>query len=351
MQLRGDRPYAPLSLDHFPQESNVAIAYSAYFVSYLLCDLVLGLIYYRAYLDLLSGWLHHLGYLVVVSALTQQQHISTLFALGTPIELPTIFLAAGHIFPHLRNDILFATSFLLVRIIYPIVMLPELYLNVEARLCWKVAVMALLVHLHWFKKFVQQQKRLYRAQQITKQDALKEEQMLQQQQQLLDIQPTYMEMKRVATCSILVPHQITSSPCHDSLLASEKLLTPSAKTLSSLAYKRLESDKAMSTSGGVRGLSRASSMRDSRKRISLSSIQFEDPRKCTVPSDSNHSTSGQSTMDGEGDDTFATVVPRRRVAVSALSSRQDSQKEPAPRRHAATVFDTVRAARGISVNA
>lgn len=188
----------PLSLRAFPRESSVATMYSAYFVSYLICDLVLGMIHYRAHIDPLSGWCHHLGYLVVVSNATMQKNVSTLFAMGTPIEgkhrrflsllfhmsflflrapfihsyffphhkVSTIFLASGHIFPKLRSDFLFATSFFLIRIVYPVVLLPELFLNVDSRLCWKVGLMALMVHVHWFKKFVQQQLRYYRARHV-----------------------------------------------------------------------------------------------------------------------------------------------------------------------------------------
>ncbi|KAG0285974.1 hypothetical protein BGZ97_007602 [Linnemannia gamsii] len=87
--------------------------------------------------------------------------------MGTPIEVSTIFLATGHIFPTLRSDVVFATSFFLARIVYPIALLPELFLNVESRLCWKVGTMALLVHVYWFHKFVQQQLRYYHARHAT----------------------------------------------------------------------------------------------------------------------------------------------------------------------------------------
>lgn len=89
----GDQKYARtlLSLQKFPLESDLATMYSAYFVSYLICDLVLGIIYYRAYLDPLSGWAHHLGYLGVVSNAASQGNVSTLFAIGTPIEGMTNF--------------------------------------------------------------------------------------------------------------------------------------------------------------------------------------------------------------------------------------------------------------------
>ncbi|KAF9109236.1 hypothetical protein BGX27_007842 [Mortierella sp. AM989] len=184
-----DEAWTLLSLRNFPKESDIATMYSAYFISYLICDLTLGAIHYRQYLDPLSGWVHHLGYLWIVSNATLQKNVSIFFAIGTPIEcrtinidvcfiivilfqissnsisrlclVSTIFLASGHIFPKLRSDFLFAVAFITTRIVYPIVLLPELYLNVESRLCWKVALMALLLHVHWFRKFVQQQIRYH----------------------------------------------------------------------------------------------------------------------------------------------------------------------------------------------
>ncbi|KAF9934124.1 hypothetical protein FBU30_003405 [Linnemannia zychae] len=157
------------SLHRFPHESRLATAYCAYFTSYLICDLGLGMAYYRDFIDPLSGWAHHLFYLGVMSRAASQGSISTFFAIGTPIEVSTIFLATGHIFPTLRSDILFATSFFLARIVYPIALLPELYLNVESRLCWKIGALAFLVHIYWFHKVIQQQTRYYHARQEQKQ--------------------------------------------------------------------------------------------------------------------------------------------------------------------------------------
>ncbi|KAF9904107.1 hypothetical protein EC991_003082 [Linnemannia zychae] len=156
-------------MHRFPRESGLATAYCAYFVSYLICDLGLGMVYYPDFVDPLSGWAHHLFYLGIMSLATAQGNISTLFAMGTPIEVSTIFLATGHIFPTLRSDVVFATSFLFARILYPIALLPELILNVESRLCWKVGAMALSVHVYWFYKFIQQQLRYYHARQEQKQ--------------------------------------------------------------------------------------------------------------------------------------------------------------------------------------
>jgi len=84
-------------------------------------------------------------------------------------------------------------------------------------------------------------------------------------------------------------------------------------------------------------------MRDSKKRISLSAIQFEDPR--VAPTRKTTTTAEiKEAEDGDDKDNFdsaATVVQRRLVA---------RNEDEAPRRHVANVFDTVRA-RGVSVNA
>ncbi|KAG0014770.1 hypothetical protein BGZ81_000266 [Podila clonocystis] len=364
-----------LSLRNFPQESDVAVAYSAYFVSYLICDLVLGVIHYRAYLDPLSGWFHHLGYLGVVSNATLQRNVSTLFAIGTPIE------AAGHIFPQLRSDALFATSFFLARIVYPIIMLPELYLNVEARLCWKVAVMALLVHIHWFHKFVQQQVRYYHVRQLTNQQ---DEQATLPQMQVneaevksglvqeypLVFKATDRAHKRASfeandVALTGVPNAIEFNGSrrrrtgpYTSAVTSPDYFTPlprivlpaldqdydfdapfprnTPKTFSAVAHRKSDSQKASGIS--AMGLSRASSMRDSKKRISLSAIQFEDPKKVSTKT-------AAANREAEDIDGSATVV--RRWPVVPVRNEDDV---PVPRPHVANVFDTVRA-RGVAVNA
>ncbi|KAF9302605.1 hypothetical protein BGZ74_005091 [Mortierella antarctica] len=364
-----------LSLRNFPQESDVAVAYSAYFVSYLICDLVLGVIHYRAYLDPLSGWFHHLGYLGVVSNATLQRNVSTLFAIGTPIE------ATGHIFPHLRSDVLFAASFFLVRIVYPIIILPELYLNVEARLCWKVAVMALLIHIHWFHKFVQQQIRYYHAHQLknqqdeqvrlpqtqVKKDELKfglvQEYPLVQKTADRAHKRASFEANDVAMTG--VPNAIEfngsrrrrTGPYTSTVTSSDydsplpKIVLPALdqdygfdaplprntpKTFSAVAHRRSDSQKASGVS--AMGLSRASSMRDSKKRVSLSAIQFEDPKKIQP----RKTTTAAENREEDDVDGSATVVQRRPVVCS--------EDDTSPRLHVANVFDTVRA-RGVVVNA
>ncbi|KAF9955963.1 hypothetical protein BGZ72_003221 [Mortierella alpina] len=410
--------------------------YSAYFISYLVCDLVLGMIYYRTFLDPLSGWFHHLAYLAVVSNATSQRNVSTLFAMGTPIE------ASGHIFPRLRSDVLFAVSFFLSRIVYPVVLLPELYLNVESRLCWKVGVVALMVHVHWFHKFIQQQLRYHRArsqpqQALATSGALEPVGKIavledaQNQPKVEDGEPIHKsviavvetkasltsapsppetlkndmsEMNAAIVNAIEVngsgrhrlPKAIRRAPSRPSFDPSsfksmvsgeqdagqsicdatsgtgqktmEQLLAEcdqeefaypmpieglkGNKTFSALALKRLMSSQG-STNGGVGAvrLSRASSVRDAKRRIGLDSVRFEEPSKQSVLPPVTEQTSLQQQFQlpnaVDGADGEATVVirkrPSRMTVVPTTSQTSGSMRE--------CDFGTIRVGRGVSVNA
>ncbi|KAG0335835.1 hypothetical protein BG004_008299 [Podila humilis] len=427
-----------ISLSHFPQESDLAVAYSAYFVSYLVCDLVLGVIHYRTYLDPLSGWIHHLGYLGVVSNATLQRNVSTLFAIGTPIEASTIFLAAGHIFPNLRSDILFAISFFLVRIVYPIILLPELYLNVEARLCWKVALMALLVHIHWFHKFVKQQIRYYHARRhhhhhndndvqtettttavaavglnnlekiqlqadklqyhghkstkpiglVKEYDYSPSQQQQPQQQQQQPRRITTVELNGMVSLDDLPDnaiefngshrhrhhhqHRLRHLPYNDTpkTLSSaegylrtqppppendkESAVAATTTTTTTTSTATTTSSTTSTTATAMTGISRASSMRDAKKRISLSAIQFDDPQK--AHSSRNHQVEHEQEQKYQEqeiveacrvDDRSVTVVQRMRPSSSSSSSSRQSSAAVASaaaavprRRHVANVFDS-----------
>ncbi|KAF9561108.1 hypothetical protein EC968_005849 [Mortierella alpina] len=423
--------------------------YSAYFISYLLCDLLLGMIYYRTYLDPLSGWFHHLAYLAVVSSATSQRNVSTLFAIGTPIEVSTIFLASGHIFPHLRSDVLFAVSFFLSRIVYPVVLLPELYLNVESRLCWKVAVVALMVHIHWFHKFIQQQLRYYRARSQPQQvlvcsavhglgETLKAVDKAPHQPTPEDVDTVHKSVTTMA--EIKSPLASTSSPPEtlkndmsemnaaivnaievngsgrhrlqkpirrapsrpffdpssfksenssdeqdaeqsncvvnneteqktmEQLLAEcdqEEFAYPMPieglkgnKTFSALAMKRLMSSHGSTNGVGAVRLSRASSVRDAKRRIGLDSVRFEEPPKQSVlppvqekstftPVSKQQSQQLQAPKAVDGVDGEATVVIRKRslrmTVLPATSQASGSMRD--------CDFGTVRVGRGVSVNA
>ncbi|KAG0254678.1 hypothetical protein BG011_005571 [Mortierella polycephala] len=444
-------------LQNFLNESILATMYSAYFVSYLICDLVLGMIYYREFLGLLSGWFHHLVYIAAVSNASLQKNVSMLFAIGTPIEASTIVLATGHTFPELCLDTLFAITFILSRIVYPLVLLPELYMNVESRLYWKVAAMTLVVHLYWFIRFVQQQVRYYRARQVQK---LPNVEVIEQEKSTastpetgssvvneepcpLDsvvnsikttLSPTEMiasslkndmsEMDQAVfngiqvngsrhrmcravrrsacpsfdtSCDSQLGHERSESDANGSktmeqllaecelddvssyMLPLQGLKGNNSRTFSPIALSRLMSSQDSNgvAAGAVR-LSRASSMRDSRRRTALDAVRFEEPAPSMAPIASRSPSMSQiqiqtqtqaqiqvqfpktnkamqSAAMAEGG---ATVVMRRRpssraalMTTAALKSSLRSKADSSGTNGCDYDLGTIRVARGVSVNA
>ncbi|KAF9359294.1 hypothetical protein BGX26_012674 [Mortierella sp. AD094] len=434
--LAGGDMLTLLSLRNFPKESDLATMYSAYFISYLICDLGLGIIHYRKYLDPLSGWLHHLGYLCIISNATLQKNVSTFFAMGTPIEVSTIFLASGHIFPKLRSDFLFAIAFFTSRIVYPIVLLPELYLNVESRLCWKVAMMALLLHVHWFRKFVQQQIRYHNARknpcgQSESQPLVSHVDSKKLDGTVYEYPPNQVSVANIKSLTANMPenkslkknvmsdmdeaviNQVevnsrrnreqaralrrSACPSFDSsvdgdnesiadisvkaaeaLEASEALAKATEapaktmkqlleeceqedfayalpiqvikgnnnKTFSPQALKRMMSSQGPENAitGGALRLSRASSMRDSKRRIALDAVKFEDPKVKVSVTRPKSMMVEASTQQFEGD---ATVVFRQRSSRSSVAMASPVERDQG------LDYDmgTIRAARRVSAQA
>jgi hypothetical protein len=118
--------------------------------AYLLVDLC-----YVAFIDfwrvpLLTGWIHHIGYLYVADHLlaTHQDGVARIFLVA---ELPTAILAWGHIAPHLRADNLFGATFFLTRITIPILACTY---GRFSNFVWSVMSIAITVHAYWFGRWI-----------------------------------------------------------------------------------------------------------------------------------------------------------------------------------------------------
>ncbi|KIP01198.1 hypothetical protein PHLGIDRAFT_381856 [Phlebiopsis gigantea 11061_1 CR5-6] len=90
---------------------------SCFFIAYLAMDLVIGSLHYRSSISLLTGWVHHITYILLLSLVIIPQSYAPLFALCCILELPTFLLAAGSLDARLRNDYLFAAVFFATRIV------------------------------------------------------------------------------------------------------------------------------------------------------------------------------------------------------------------------------------------
>ena len=135
------------SYDHIIQKLVII-----YFSSYLIMDSVIGAIYYKKYMQSLSGYIHHFVYLCinVIAISTKQYPFFLLFMLE---ELPTILLSVGSYNHTYRSDLLFGITFFLTRIVFHVFLIYNLYRN-NCMLVFNFAVCVLFLHIYWFHGWI-----------------------------------------------------------------------------------------------------------------------------------------------------------------------------------------------------
>lgn len=138
----------------------------SFFTSYLLCDILIGLFYYKQYIGILTGYIHHLIYICIniLSIWLNSTLVYTLFLIS---EIPTIFLCIGNLNSKFRIDKLFGFLFFITRICYHIFLITLYYLpfdyfpmtkffnqdSFSQKLTTTLAMSILGLHLHWFSKW------------------------------------------------------------------------------------------------------------------------------------------------------------------------------------------------------
>lgn len=78
---------------------------------------MLGLLHYRQHVNLLTGWVHHTAYSILVVCIIRHD-FAHIFTLAAFMELPTFVLALNFMIPATRSDELFNTLFFLTRILF-----------------------------------------------------------------------------------------------------------------------------------------------------------------------------------------------------------------------------------------
>ncbi|KAK3844050.1 MAG: hypothetical protein J3R72DRAFT_522426 [Linnemannia gamsii] len=150
----GDGSRLLFSLENHPHESVFGAIAVGYFVGYSAADLILGYIHYRDQVDPLSGWVHHIVYILLAWRVAVVNQLSLFAVCGGPLELSTVFLASGYMFPRLRSAFWFPFTFILVRIIGHALILQELLFNYPTP--WGAAelfVGVLVLHIYWIYKY------------------------------------------------------------------------------------------------------------------------------------------------------------------------------------------------------
>jgi hypothetical protein len=90
---------------------------TTFFMTFLVMDLAIGIVFYKNKIELLTGWVHHITYFGTLTWAIHNQY-SAIFIMMCVLELPTFLLALGSVRSQLRRDYLFASAFLITRILF-----------------------------------------------------------------------------------------------------------------------------------------------------------------------------------------------------------------------------------------
>eukprot|EP00056_Hartaetosiga_gracilis_P016553 m.5380 g.5380 ORF g.5380 m.5380 type:complete len:247 (+) comp4215_c0_seq1:109-849(+) len=125
-----------------------------FYLVFAITDIVLGLIFYPGEFDLLSGWVHHILYILLQANLLRN-HASAIFNAPFLEELPTFILGLGHIHPSFRMDLLFGATFFLTRIAFQFwysyfIITNYSYDHPSTIFCVVAASIIPILHTYWF---------------------------------------------------------------------------------------------------------------------------------------------------------------------------------------------------------
>lgn len=152
--------YSDLNMELLGADSNFHTGFVCFFISYLILDLVLGCMYYRQRITLMTGWVHHVFYIVTLTWFLRLR-ISSLFTIASILELPTLILAAGSMVHEWRSDLLFGSTFFILRLVAHAWMMIALKKYHRIQFMWVVALVIYPLHLYWFYGIIQVQLRRF----------------------------------------------------------------------------------------------------------------------------------------------------------------------------------------------
>jgi hypothetical protein len=150
---------ANMDIEMIHGNDNISTITCLMFFSVNLLDLVLGLLFYRSCLGLMTTYVHHTLYMwLMVYLLTgnglfisSPTPASMAFIWCLIEEFPTFLLALGSVFPAYRSDLLFGVSFFFLRLVYHCYLF---LLMVRVQSYTSILVLyglTFAMHLEWFR--------------------------------------------------------------------------------------------------------------------------------------------------------------------------------------------------------
>ncbi|TPX33839.1 hypothetical protein SmJEL517_g03306 [Synchytrium microbalum] len=148
-------------INHFPLlDVGWANAICSCFISFLAADMVLGYLYFKSEVNWLTGWVHHIGYSIVVFGCIQHRVAGGFLTFASLLELPSIPLSLGHIKKAWRRDYLFGVLFFATRVLVNFYVILHVRVAYPHSNFYLVTAAPLPLHIFWFYNWVQQQIRI-----------------------------------------------------------------------------------------------------------------------------------------------------------------------------------------------
>ena len=120
-------------------------------ISYFIVDCIVGYNKYHKYMCKLSGYFHHLVYIIISSIVLIKPETAPLYFLYMIEELPTIYLSVGNYNKKLRSDKIFGFTFFITRIVFHFFLTWKLKHNI---LFLILGLLSFMLHIFWFKNWV-----------------------------------------------------------------------------------------------------------------------------------------------------------------------------------------------------
>lgn len=121
-----------------------------YIIGYFTTDLLLGHVFDRKNLNILTGYIHHSAFICLIWYVKTTNETNLIYML-LPFEIPTLLLDLSRVYKTKILDYSFGISFFTFRIIHNIVILRTLISYYKP---YALIVTALLIlHLHWFRNW------------------------------------------------------------------------------------------------------------------------------------------------------------------------------------------------------
>ena len=134
-------------------------AHQIFFVSMIL-DLVIGMIDYKSQIQLLTGWVHHIMYLIICYYFASSEY-SALFVLCYIVEIPTFILGVCKFFPTVEwLKTLFTLVFFVCRICFLIFITIKYIsnqINIQIIIC---LILSFCLNSYWFYKMINPRKKI-----------------------------------------------------------------------------------------------------------------------------------------------------------------------------------------------